>query len=53
MSPANLISIALLALILLTLPQWRYTRIWGGTYTPTAVLGFMLAAHAYTILRAG
>lgn len=51
MSNNNLISFALLSLMVLTLPQWKYSRIWGGSYTPATILGFMMAAHVFTALR--
>ena len=44
------ITIGLIVLIVLTLPDWKYSRIWGGSYTPTGFLVFILAAHLYTVL---
>lgn len=50
MGISTFITIVIIALIVLTLPAWRYTRMWGGTYVPSAVLGAALAAHVYGML---
>jgi len=49
MGTSSLITLALIVLMVLSLPTWKYTKLWGGTYTPTGFLGFILAAHIYTV----
>ncbi len=50
MSASVLIAIVLLVLIAVSLPMWKYTRMWGGTYTPAIFIGCVLAAHVYTMI---
>lgn len=50
MGIGTFITLVIIALIVLTLPTWRYTRMWGGTYVPATVLGAALAAHVYGML---
>jgi Protein of unknown function (DUF3309) len=50
MGSGTLITIILIGLLVITLPMWRYTRMWGGTYVPATVLGAALAAHVYGML---
>ena len=52
MSPSVLIYIVLFALIVATLPNWKYAKLWGRGYTPGVFLGLMMAAHTYTVLTA-
>ncbi len=49
MSSSAIVSITLVILFLAALPVWKYSRIWGGGYTPCTFLGFMMAAHIYTV----
>jgi len=52
MSVSVLIYIVLFALILATLPNWKYAGLWGRGYTPGIFLGLIVAAHTYTVLTA-
>jgi hypothetical protein len=50
MGSSFLISIVLVTLFIAALPVWKYSRIWGGGYTPCGFLGFIIAAHVYTMM---
>ena len=52
MSASTIIFVALIALIIASLPIWKHSKMWGQGYTPSIFLGFVLAAHIYTILFA-
>lgn len=49
MGISTIIFIALLVLIFASLPMWKHSKMWGRGYTPSIFLGFILAAHIYTI----
>lgn len=50
MGISTIIFIAIIALIIATLPMWNYSKMWGRSYTPGIFLGFILAAHTYTVV---
>jgi uncharacterized membrane protein (DUF485 family) len=52
MSTSVLIYIVLFALIVATLPNWKYAKLWGRSYTPGIFLGLIVAAHTFTLLTA-
>lgn len=54
MSTTMIITLALVFVLILSLPIWKFSRMWGGGYTPTIFVCFMLGAHIFTaILPAG
>ena len=50
MDVSNIIFLVLLVLIVLALPMWKYTRLWGGGYKMSIAVGLVLAAHGYTVM---
>jgi hypothetical protein len=49
-SSSVLIFVVLAVLAVAFLPNWKYSRTWGGGYTPSIFIGLMMVAHIYTIL---
>jgi hypothetical protein len=50
MGASNILFIVLLVLIVAVLPLWKYSRIWGGGYKMSLIVGMVLAAHTYTVI---
>lgn len=50
MSTSTLIFVVLIFLGVAALPVWKYSKVWGGGYTPSIFVSVMLAAHVYTIM---
>ena len=50
MSTPIIVSLGLLFVLVLTLPMWRHSRMWGGGYTLTLFAAFALGAHIFTTL---
>ena len=50
MSTTMMISLVLIFLMIAALPTWKYTRMWGGGYTPSVFVSLMLAAHIFTAI---
>ena len=50
MSSSVLITVVLIVLLIAAQPFWKYSRMWGGGYTPVIFVGAILAAHMYTIM---
>jgi hypothetical protein len=50
MLTSTLITIALAALLVLSLPMWKYTRMWGGGTVPPIFMCCVLGAHLYSVM---
>ncbi|MBL8520415.1 MAG: DUF3309 domain-containing protein [Betaproteobacteria bacterium] len=50
MSASTAIFVALFTLAIAVLPTWKYSKVWGGGYTPSIFCSMMLAAHLYTVM---
>ncbi len=50
MSTPWIVTLGLLFVIIITLPNWKYSRMWGGGYTLTLFAAFALGAHIFTTL---
>ncbi|MBL8513277.1 MAG: DUF3309 family protein [Betaproteobacteria bacterium] len=50
MSASTAIFAALIIAAIAVLPTWKYSRLWGGGYTPSIFCSLMLCAHIYTVV---
>ncbi|MBI3715893.1 MAG: hypothetical protein HY255_07870 [Betaproteobacteria bacterium] len=50
MSTTLIISLALVFVLILSLPIWKHSKMWGGGYTPVIFCCFMLGAHIFTAI---
>ncbi len=50
MGTNTIILLVLAGLLVLSLPIWKYTRVWGGGYTPPLIVAFMLGANLFAML---
>jgi len=50
MSITMIISLVLVILLIASLPIWKFSSMWGGGYTPTIFVAFMLGAHIFTAI---
>lgn len=52
MSASTAIFVALIIAAVAVLPTWKFSKMWGGGYTPSTFCSLMLCAHTYTVLFA-
>jgi Protein of unknown function (DUF3309) len=52
MGSSTAIFVALILGAIAFLPNWKYSKMWGGGYTPSVFISLMLAAHLYTVIFA-
>ena len=50
MGESAIIFTVLLVLIVAVLPMWKYSKLWGGGYKMSIIVGLVIVAHSYTVM---
>jgi hypothetical protein len=50
MGESAIIFTVLLVLVVAVLPMWKYSKMWGGGYKMSIIVGLVIVAHSYTVM---